>query len=150
MLRDFIIAGCSVLLSDVDVVRLQNPFTHPNPNPNLGPNPGPHADPHPNPHPDPHPNPNQVWMQNPFTLPSLYRDVDVEGMTDGWDDPSAFGYPWKDGQAKQQLRLSARNSGLFFIAATDEVLPMMSLILTLTLTLTPTLTPSLTLTRCCA
>ena len=48
VLRDFIVAGCSVLLSDVDV----------------------------------------VWLQNPFTLPSLYRDVDVEGMTDGWDDPS--------------------------------------------------------------
>ena len=29
-----------------------------------------------------------VWLQNPFTLPSLYRDVDVEGMTDGWDDPT--------------------------------------------------------------
>ena len=86
MLRDFIVAGCSVLLSDVDV----------------------------------------VWLQNPFTLPSLYRDVDVEGMTDGWDDPSAFGYPWKDGQGAQQLRLSARNSGLFFIAATEEVLRMMS------------------------
>tara|TARA_B100000768_G_scaffold135701_1_gene126582 strand:+ start:57 stop:611 length:555 start_codon:yes stop_codon:yes gene_type:complete len=86
VLRDFIVAGCSVLLSDVDV----------------------------------------VWLQNPFTLPSLYRDVDVEGMTDGWDDPSAFGYPWKDGQGAQQLRLSARNSGLFFIAATEEVLRMMS------------------------
>jgi hypothetical protein len=24
-----------------------------------------------------------LWMQNPFTLPALYRDADVEGMTDG-------------------------------------------------------------------
>ena len=41
-------AGCHVLLSDVDV----------------------------------------VWLQNPFTLPSLYRDADVEGMTDGWHVPA--------------------------------------------------------------
>ena len=25
----------------------------------------------------------ELWMQNPFTLPALYRDADVEGMTDG-------------------------------------------------------------------
>ena len=54
ILHDFISAGCAVLLSDVDV----------------------------------------VWLQNPFTLPSLYRDVDVEGMTDGWDDVTAYGCEW--------------------------------------------------------
>ena len=37
-----------------------------------------------------------LWMQNPFTLPSLYRDSDVEGMTDGWDDVTAYGYRWPD------------------------------------------------------
>ena len=42
--------GCSVLLSDVDV----------------------------------------LWAQNPFTLPSLYRDSDVEGMSDGWDERTAL------------------------------------------------------------
>ena len=62
-------------------------------------------------------------------------------MTDGWDDPSAFGYPWKDGQGKQQLRLSARNSGLFFIAATEEVLRMMGR-LALSLDLSPGPTPA--------
>ena len=46
-------------------------------------------------------------------------------MTDGWDDVSAFGYRWKGG-GREQLRLSARNSGLFFIAATEEVLRMMT------------------------
>ena len=46
ILYEFMSVGCSVLLSDVDV----------------------------------------LWLQNPFTLPSLYRDADVEGMTDGWDD----------------------------------------------------------------
>ena len=64
-----------------------------------------------------------VWLQNPFTLPSLYRDVDVEGMTDGWDDPTAYGYDWRGNTA---FRLSARNSGLFYVRATHETLAMMS------------------------
>jgi arabinosyltransferase len=42
--------GYSVLLSDVDIVTVQNPFQH------------------------------------------LVRDVDVEGMSDGWDDAKAYGY----------------------------------------------------------
>ena len=54
ILYEFMAVGCSVLLSDVDV----------------------------------------LWLQNPFTLPSLYRDADVEGMTDGWDDRTAYGYQW--------------------------------------------------------
>ena len=77
VLREFITVGCSVLLSDVDV----------------------------------------VWVQNPFTLPSLYRDVDVEGMTDGWDDVTAYGYLWRS-VGGDRIRLSARNSGLFFLQAT--------------------------------
>ena len=82
VLFEFLSAGCSVLLSDVDV----------------------------------------LWMQNPFTLPSLYRDADVEGMTDGWDDATAYGYHW---QAHRALRLSARNSGLFYARATVETRRMM-------------------------
>ena len=31
-----------------------------------------------------------VLTQDPF--PALYRDTDVEGMTDGWDDDSAYGH----------------------------------------------------------
>ena len=52
-------------------------------------------------------------------------------MTDGWDDRSAYGYNWLskgspgEGSAAGQLRLSARNSGLFFVQATEEVLRMM-------------------------
>ena len=86
VLKEFVAVGCSVLLSDVDV----------------------------------------LWAQNPFTLPSLYRDSDVEGMSDGWDERTAFGYRWRnDGGAAASLRLSARNSGLFFLSATEEVYRMM-------------------------
>ena len=79
IIKEFISVGCSVLMSDVDI----------------------------------------VWIQNPFTLPSLYRDVDVEGMTDGWDDVSALGYMWRtpDGD---HLRMAARNSGLFFVQASSK------------------------------
>lgn len=85
VIYEFLSAGCSVLLSDVDV----------------------------------------LWLQNPFTLPSLYRDSDVEGMTDGWDDPTAYGYQWTTG-GSQHLRLSARNSGLFYARATVETRRMMA------------------------
>ena len=84
VLLEFVAVGCSVLLSDVDV----------------------------------------LWLQNPFTLPSLYRDVDVEGMTDGWDDLTAFGYQWGSSSGPS-LRLSARNSGLFYLRATWEAHRMM-------------------------
>jgi hypothetical protein len=86
VIYEFLSAGCSVLLSDVDV----------------------------------------LWVQNPFTLPSLYRDSDVEGMTDGWDDPTAYGYHWHSGGGGQHLRLSARNSGLFYARATVETRRMMA------------------------
>ena len=84
VLHEFLSAGCSVLLSDVDV----------------------------------------LWMQNPFTLPSLYRDADVEGMTDGWDDVTAYGYEWPS--HTRSLRLGARNSGLFYVRATVEAVRMMA------------------------
>ena len=70
MLIDFISVGCSVLLSDVDVLWLQNPFPH-----------------------------------------GLYRDADVEGMSDGWDHPTVFGHNAGDGH----FRMHARNSGMFFL-----------------------------------
>ena len=44
-----------------------------------------------------------LWLQNPFTLPSLYRDADVEGMTDGWDDVTAYGYHWRSGGGRSRL-----------------------------------------------
>ena len=49
ILVDFLSIGCSVLLSDVDV----------------------------------------IWLYDPF--PMLYKDTDVEGMTDGWDEPTSYG-----------------------------------------------------------
>jgi hypothetical protein len=88
VLNEFVSTGTSVLLSDVDV----------------------------------------VWMQDPFAAGEsarnkrlIYRDADVEGMTDGWDDPTSYGFSWNG-----QRRLIARNSGLFFVAATHETKAMMS------------------------
>lgn len=49
VLQKFLQLGYSVLLSDVDIVTLQNPFEH------------------------------------------LYRDSDVEGMSDGWNNATAYG-----------------------------------------------------------
>lgn len=66
-----------------------------------------------------------VWVQNPFEY--LYRDADVEGMTDGWDDVTAYGWEWASATTnfpepvavQRNQRLSARNSGLFFLQATE-------------------------------
>lgn len=88
VLNEFVSTGTSVLLSDVDVVWMQDPFAD-----------GPGA-------------------KNDRLI---YRDVDVEGMTDGWDDDSAYGFSWNG-----QRRLMARNSGLFFVAATHETQSMLS------------------------
>lgn len=63
--------------------------------------------------------------QNPF--PFLYRDADVEGMTDGWDDVTAYGWEWASASTswpapvatQRHMRLSARNSGLFSLRATQ-------------------------------
>ncbi len=51
ILKKFLILGYAVLLSDVDIVTLQNPFDN------------------------------------------LYRDSDVEAMSDGWDNATAYGVP---------------------------------------------------------
>ena len=67
-----------------------------------------------------------MWLDNPFAL-SLYRDADVEGMTDGWDDRSAYGHAWlQRAGAAPSLRLSARNSGLFYVRATAEAARIMA------------------------
>jgi len=80
VLVDFLTIGCSVLLSDVDV----------------------------------------LWMTNPF--PHLYRDADVEGMSDGWDEKTAFGHNAGSGT----VQLHARNSGMFFLLATRQSLAMVT------------------------
>ena len=52
-----------------------------------------------------------IWVQNPF--PFLYRDSDAEGMSDGWDTPTTYGYDYGGGA----YRIFARNSGMFFLQA---------------------------------
>ncbi|KAK2988743.1 hypothetical protein RJ640_021008 [Escallonia rubra] len=83
ILREFLQLGYSVLLSDVDIVYLQNPFDH------------------------------------------LYRDSDVESMTDGHNNMTAYGYndvfdEPKMGWARyaHTMRIWVYNSGFFYIRPT--------------------------------
>ncbi|KAH7517872.1 hypothetical protein FEM48_Zijuj09G0110100 [Ziziphus jujuba var. spinosa] len=83
ILREFLQLGYSVLLSDVDIVYLQNPFNH------------------------------------------LYRDSDVESMTDGHDNRTAYGFNdvfdepamgWA--RYAHTMRMWVYNSGFFYIRPT--------------------------------
>lgn len=83
ILREFLELGYSVLLSDVDIVYLQNPFDH------------------------------------------LYRDSDVESMSDGHDNVTAYGYDdvfdepamgWA--RYAHTMRIWVYNSGFFYIRPT--------------------------------
>lgn len=83
ILREFLQLGYSVLLSDVDIVYLQNPFNH------------------------------------------LYRDSDVESMTDGHNNMTAYGYNdvfdepsmgWA--RYAHTMRIWVYNSGFFYIRPT--------------------------------
>ncbi|GAA0155775.1 transferase [Lithospermum erythrorhizon] len=83
ILREFLELGYNVLLSDIDVICIQNPFDH------------------------------------------LYRDADVESMTDGHDNMTAYGYnDLYDEPAMESSRIAftrriwVYNSGFFFIRAT--------------------------------
>lgn len=83
ILREFLQLGYSVLLSDVDIIYLQNPFDY------------------------------------------LYRDSDVESMTDGHDNMTAYGYndvfdEPKMGWARyaHTMRIWVYNSGFFYIRPT--------------------------------
>jgi len=85
VLTELLSIGVSVLLSDVDVAVLHNPFA------------------------------------------SLYRDSDIENMSDGWDDDSVYGFvhsmevPDDGGHGPlRSLRYETRNSGLLYVAATVE------------------------------
>lgn len=72
-----------------------------------------------------------IYMSDPFR--HLYRDTDVEGMSDGWDDRTGYGDPdyttpdarlgWLGDHGS--VRLFARNSGLFYLQATHEALALM-------------------------
>ncbi|KAM7280150.1 hypothetical protein ACFE04_007284 [Oxalis oulophora] len=83
ILREFLQLGYGVLLSDVDIVYLQNPFDH------------------------------------------LYRDSDVESMTDGHNNMTAYGYDdvfdeptmgWA--RYAHTMRIWVYNSGFFYIRPT--------------------------------
>ncbi|KAG0579983.1 hypothetical protein KC19_4G140200 [Ceratodon purpureus] len=83
LLREFLVLGYSVLLSDVDIVYLQNPFKY------------------------------------------LHRDCDVESMSDGFDNITAYGYDdvmdepsmgWA--RYAHTMRIWVFNSGLFYIRPT--------------------------------
>ncbi|XP_038678704.1 arabinosyltransferase RRA3-like [Tripterygium wilfordii] len=90
ILREFLQMGYSVLLSDVDIVYLQNPFDH------------------------------------------LYRDSDVESMTDGHDNRTAYGYVdvFDDpvmGRSRYifSTRMWVFNSGFFYIRPTMASLELL-------------------------
>ena len=107
VLREFLTVGASVLLSDVDVVWMRNPFG------------GsrlvvPHVP----------SDPGRVHVDQP----AIYGDSDVEGMTDGWDDVSAYGFDYIGRGSVPMRRLAARNSGLFYLAATHEALRMVAIL----------------------
>ena len=83
ILREFLQLGYSILLSDVDIIYLRNPFDH------------------------------------------LYRDSDVESMTDGHNNMTAYGYNdvfdepamgWA--RYAHTMRIWVYNSGFFFIRPT--------------------------------
>jgi len=128
--------GCNVLLSDVDIVYLRNPFATGAPD-----------------------------GDGDGGASFLYRDADVEAMTDGWSDETAYGWHMKllgpeappagdDGDgggggggggtggrtaqatadaaaarqpaaARRMIRFWARNSGQFYVRATSASLRMM-------------------------
>ncbi|XVE94750.1 hypothetical protein REPUB_Repub02eG0035900 [Reevesia pubescens] len=90
ILREFLQLGYSVLLSDVDIVYLQNPFNH------------------------------------------LYRDSDVESMSDGHNNMTAYGYNdvfdepamgWA--RYAHTMRIWVYNSGFFFIRPTIPAIELL-------------------------
>ncbi|MEW5307111.1 MAG: hypothetical protein WDW36_009528 [Sanguina aurantia] len=90
LIKEFLLLDYSLLLSDVDILTLQNPFAH------------------------------------------LYRDRDVEGLSDGFDAPTAYG--WDDvfddpkmgwSRWAHSIRVFALNSGLFYIRPNNRTIALM-------------------------
>ncbi|KAJ1697462.1 hypothetical protein LUZ63_005974 [Rhynchospora breviuscula] len=90
ILREFLQLGYSVLLSDVDIVYIQNPFDH------------------------------------------IYRDCDVESMTDGHSNETAYGYNdvfdepamgWS--RFAHTMRIWVYNSGFFYIRPTVPAIELL-------------------------
>lgn len=91
IVKEFLEVGCSVLMSDIDI----------------------------------------VWIRNPFD--AIWRDTDLEGATDGWDEETAYG--WTErlddvtmGRPVEGYRITAFNSGLWYLQATAGGLRMMNLL----------------------
>ena len=93
IVQGFIRLGCSVLLTDTDVVYMTDPFQ------------------------------------------ALYRDSDIESMSDGWDNKTAHGDiehidDLAMGIARHvpaTMRMAALNSGLWYVAATVPALRLMQI-----------------------
>ena len=75
-----------------------------------------------------------AWMRNPF--PFLYRDADVESMSDGWDNSSAHGFLDRvddpsmgpDGRKRARaFRVAALNSGMWYVSATEASRRLMAI-----------------------
>mmetsp|Transcript_9978 Transcript_9978/g.45167 ORF Transcript_9978/g.45167 Transcript_9978/m.45167 type:complete len:1011 (+) Transcript_9978:321-3353(+) len=75
-----------------------------------------------------------AWMRNPF--PFLYRDADVESMSDGWDNSSAHGFldtvddpsMGPDGRKRARaFRVAALNSGMWYVSATEASRRLMAI-----------------------
>lgn len=74
-----------------------------------------------------------TYQQNPFSY--LYRDSDVESMSDGFDNDSANGFlqPIDDvsfGAARRRassFRVGALNSGMWYVSATEASLRLMKI-----------------------
>jgi hypothetical protein len=90
ILKPFLELGYSVLLSDVDIVTLDNPFKH------------------------------------------LIRDSDVESLSDGWNEDTAYGYNdvaddpsmgWA--RYAHSMRIFVFNSGLFYLRNTNASLALL-------------------------
>lgn len=93
-LRPMLELGYSVLLSDVDIVTLDDPFKH------------------------------------------LVRDSDVEGLSDGWTEQTAYGYndvfdDPKMGWSRyaHSMRVFVINSGLFYIRPTPAAMALIDLVI---------------------
>lgn len=92
LIRDFLVLGYSVFLSDIDI----------------------------------------LFLQNPFEGGHLHRDVDVEGMTDGFTNDTAYGWDnkWDDPsmglmRETHTMRIFVFNSGLFYIRPTKASLELL-------------------------
>eukprot|EP00740_Mantoniella_antarctica_P008825 CAMPEP_0181373772 /NCGR_PEP_ID=MMETSP1106-20121128/15591_1 /TAXON_ID=81844 /ORGANISM="Mantoniella antarctica, Strain SL-175" /LENGTH=477 /DNA_ID=CAMNT_0023491561 /DNA_START=467 /DNA_END=1897 /DNA_ORIENTATION=+ len=74
-----------------------------------------------------------AYLQNPF--PFLYRDSDVESMSDGWDNSSAHGFfdrvddPAMGGGRRRAraFRVAALNSGMWLVMATHASQRLMAI-----------------------